>query len=133
MSAASRAVAVWCSCSFPTRLGGTVSIFGSTASIGPGCEFAISHAISTAGLSRKSSISGLNANPKQAIVTSRDVLLGLVCRKSATASFTFFSTHSGLLSFTSRAVLIRRACSGVLLTMNQGSTAMQWPPTPGPG
>ena len=34
---------------------------------------------------------------------------------------------------TSRAVRMRRLSSGAPATMNQGSTAMQWPPTPGPG
>ena len=39
----------------------------------------------------------------------------------------------GLPSLTSRAVRIRREASGMPSTMNQGSTAMQRPPTPGPG
>ncbi len=43
------------------------------------------------------------------------------------------STQAGLASLRSRAVRISRASSGLRLTMNQGSTAMQWPPTPGPG
>ncbi|CSA88218.1 Uncharacterised protein [Vibrio cholerae] len=34
---------------------------------------------------------------------------------------------------TSRAVRINCASSGQLLTINHGSTAIQWPPTPGPG
>ena len=50
-----------------------------------------------------------------------------------TASWTLPGTHSGLLSLVSRAVRMIRASSGAWLTMNQGSTAMQWPPTPGPG
>ena len=36
-------------------------------------------------------------------------------------------------SLTSRAVRISRDSSGAAPTMNHGSTAMQWPPTPGPG
>ncbi|MNN67447.1 hypothetical protein D3C81_1830810 [compost metagenome] len=67
------------------------------------------------------------------MVTSLADFSGLACRNSATASLTLSITHRGLLSFTSRAVRINRASSGVLLTMNQGSTAMQCPPTPGPG
>ena len=43
------------------------------------------------------------------------------------------TTWRGLASLTSRAVRISRACSGAAPTMNHGSTAMQWPPTPGPG
>ncbi|MNP33832.1 hypothetical protein D3C76_1270940 [compost metagenome] len=108
-------------------------MFGSMASVGPGWLLAIRSAISSAGLSRKSSMSGLNARPKQAMVTSFAVLLGFACKNSATETLTLSSTHCGLLSFTSRAVRISLACSGVLLTINQGSTAMQWPPTPGPG
>src|SRR5690625_6557223 len=42
-------------------------------------------------------------------------------------------THSGLESLISRAFRIIVAVSGAAATMNHGSTAMQWPPTPGPG
>jgi hypothetical protein len=49
------------------------------------------------------------------------------------AASTLSTTQCGLLSFTCRAAWIRRASSGLRLTMNQGSTAMQCPPTPGPG
>ena len=42
-------------------------------------------------------------------------------------------TCSGIASFTAREVGIRRAASGAAPTRNHGSTAMQWPPTPGPG
>lgn len=51
----------------------------------------------------------------------------------ATASLSLFITHLGLLSLTSRAVWINLACSGAALTITYDSTAMQCPPTPGPG
>jgi len=75
--------------------------------------------------------------PRQTHVSAqapcRDPTVLSSSRKSAAAAFTFSITQSGLLSFTSRAVRISLACSGVSLTINQGSTAMQCPPTPGPG
>ena len=46
---------------------------------------------------------------------------------------TLFKTQFGFESLTFLAVVIRGVNSGVLLTMNHGSTAIQCPPTPGPG
>ena len=43
------------------------------------------------------------------------------------------TTNFGLASLTSRAVRISRARSGADEMINHGSTAMQCPPTPGPG
>ena len=80
--------------------------------------------ISIEGDSRKSSTSALKAKPKQAIVGFLNLLA---------FSTIFLMTQSGLESLTSRAVLIKRASSGALSIINQGSTAIQWPPTPGPG
>ncbi|MNY52914.1 hypothetical protein D3C86_1886310 [compost metagenome] len=122
-----------CKDTFLESSAGNSSIFGSMANTGPGWISAIFSSIATAGLSLKSSMSGLKARPKQEMVISLAVFFGFASRMSATASLTFSITHCGLLSLTSLAVRIRRACWGVLLTMNQGSTAMQWPPTPGPG
>ena len=42
-------------------------------------------------------------------------------------------TQSGFASLISRAARVSFAVSGERATMNHGSTAMQWPPTPGPG
>ena len=49
------------------------------------------------------------------------------------AASTCSATHSGLPPFTCRAARMSGVRSGAEWTMNHGSTAMQWPPTPGPG
>ena len=54
-------------------------------------------------------------------------------RNRADLATTCDATWCGLWSLTSRAVRISRVSSGAAPTMNHGSTAMQWPPTPGPG
>ena len=55
---------------------------------------------------------------------------GRVANRDALAT-TCSATWCGLESLTSRAVRISRASAGAAPTMNHGSTAMQWPPTPG--
>ncbi len=54
-------------------------------------------------------------------------------RNRSALATTWAATWCGLRSLTSRAVRISRASSGAAPTMNHGSTAMQCPPTPGPG
>ena len=49
------------------------------------------------------------------------------------AASTCSATHGGLPPFTCRAARMSGVRSGAEWTMNHGSTAMQWPPTPGPG
>ena len=57
----------------------------------------------------------------------------MACWTSKAAALTWSMTHWGLPSLISRAARISRAVCGAASTMNHGSTAMQWPPTPGPG
>src|SRR5579875_824578 len=54
-------------------------------------------------------------------------------RNALARSLTLLETKSGLASLTSRAVRMSLACCGAAAAMNHGSTAMQCPPTPGPG
>ena len=82
-----------------------------------------------AGDSRKSSMLGLNAKPKHAILGFLPVLANV----SATAILILSITQSVLWLLTSRAVRISFAFSKSLAMINHGSTAIQCPPTPGPG
>src|SRR5699024_2730284 len=78
----------------------------------------------TAGDSRKSSTFALNDNPNAQIRA-----LWVLSNESKTLCTSFV----GRASLSSRANLIMGDCIGAAWWMNQGSTAMQCPPTPGPG
>ncbi len=53
--------------------------------------------------------------------------------KREAAAFTCATMRPGTASFTARAAGISRAAAGAPAARNQGSTAMQCPPTPAPG
>ena len=74
-----------------------------------------------------SSISGLNVNPKHATVHLDPFFLNNI-----TSFKILFTTHNGLLSLINRACFINLAFLLLPYTINQGSTAIQCPPTPTP-
>lgn len=64
---------------------------------------------------------------------NRRQTVGIIFFQSAIAASILSNTQRGFESFTSRACRTSLACAGAEETMNHGSTAMQCPPTPGPG
>ena len=86
-------------------------MFGSTARTGPECQSQRFRTMfRSAGLSRRSSISGLNAMPRQASVLHRS-RAGFSAR-TRTPPCTRSTTHPGLPSLTSRAVRISGSARG---------------------
>src|SRR5699024_5645157 len=106
--------------SWPSNSGGSASMLGSTTSTVPSASRSVSAtAMFLLGDSRRSSMLALKARPSAAIVG---------CFSRPARSSTLASTASGLESLTPRAAAMSFAFSRSAETMNQGSTAMQWPP-----
>ena len=127
MAASGETSSTW---SIPVSTAGSSATWGSTARmvLPVNCR-AMDAVMFSAGDSRRSSMFGLNASPRAATTGARPV----ACCTSNALALTWSITHCGLESLISRALRMIRAASGAASTMNHGSTAMQCPPTPGPG